>query len=156
MLTEIEKIPQRPAPRPGRASYLRSIYDAVEAHGRKATKTDILSLVPSTKDAYKWEKHVSAKRFEDLMYSAVYRGHLIFHPADKAWSIAPIAYYHERQEHIAKIRKAQKRPITLSPGQIVEFTPPPPDSDGFWKGVTLGIAVGALSVWLVILVTLPV
>ena len=128
------------APRPTRASFARSLYDAVEAARGPATLQEIIQLIPATDDAHKWDT-AKPDRVLKLLIINKTAGYCVETPEGR-WQLAPLAFYEKQQEHARDVRegRAQKR----KPGkrhtvhEVTEYV-----HIGKWEGIAIG-AIGAV------------
>jgi hypothetical protein len=90
------------APRPSKASYARSLYDAIRAIGGPADLQTIIEIIPATDDAARWSKAKPLKVLELLVSNRGF-GYFVETP-DGKWIIAPREYYDKRQQHHIDVR----------------------------------------------------
>lgn len=93
---KVHKLENR-APRPGRRSKARALYDAIEACGGVATLDEILGALPAADDADKWST-MNAPQVMSDMGSVVYAGYLVHDEVTHTWRIAPVDYYQARRK----------------------------------------------------------
>ena len=101
-MQNIERIDRDKAPRPGRRSFVRSVYDAVYASHGEATLQEIIELIPTTDDAGKWDA-ATPKRVMEVIQSGITQGYLCDAGGGR-WSIAPKSYWKQCQEAKTKSR----------------------------------------------------
>ena len=127
------------APRPSRASFARSLYDAIESNRGPSTLQEIIQLIPATDDAYKWDT-AQPKRVLQLLVSSKTHGYFV-EQGDR-WQIAPRAFYESQQQHLEDVRsgKAPKRKRGTShvAHEVTEYV-----HIGMWEGIAIG-AIGAV------------
>jgi len=112
------------APRPERRSFSRSLYDAIESNAGPSTIEQVISLLPATDDADKWNTS-TPDRVTQLLKSAESHGYVQYDEASQRWKLATKQWYEQRQAHIAEQRMARdmkpgplkfvKRPEALTP-----------------------------------------
>lgn len=90
------------APRPTRASYARSLYDAIRAVGGPADLGTIIELIPVTDDAQRWSTAKPKKVLQLLLNNKNY-GYFAETP-DGKWIIAPRDYFDARQQHLDDVK----------------------------------------------------
>ena len=90
------------APRPTKASYVRSLYDAIRAIGGPADLQTIIDIIPATDDAARWSKAKPRKVLELLVCNRSF-GYFA-ETTDGKWVIAPRTYYDARQQHMTDVR----------------------------------------------------
>lgn len=148
-MAEQTNIQSMRAPRPKKASYMRSLYDSVDAIGGRATLSSIINLIPTTDDAGRWSK-AKPDYVSQMLYQAVHAGYLSTGEDENGhayWKVAPISYYHARQEALKQPAKRREKPKVQRHSLVVERNVKElwyAGCAGFMAGVIISLSAWAL------------
>ena len=110
MKTRSKKI----APQPKRG-LLKAVFDTVEGLGG-ASETEVYKYLPAAITAS--SQVVTHKKLKAALTSAVYRGFLIYDPANRKFRIAPMTYYKARVEYMDNL---ELKPPRIKARETVEI-----------------------------------